>query len=796
MSSLRIYKTNLDPTRNMVVENISEYLASCQEVYVDNNFQFIRPALQQTIKINASMFYNDISLIKIANFLSITEKATDNANAEVVTYYYFIMNAEWLADGTCRLTIALDTLNTWWNDITTNLNDRTHVTRQHKDRFVKHAQNTQNLEYSFDGSFVQYTPSAYDVYVTLQDNAWVGASSASINTMTNNRSDLTGTYQRLNEVFDSDTGEYSFTLRYYGSINSNSKITISGKIRVSFPDVYLRVIDKFSEGLQPVVFGENKGTVEQDNSWYLVYLENKLEACPKTAVRIKVPGKQTYEKTDFTVNHYYYIVPDYTDSDYVYCTITTNTGSQYQAWTRGDLRNIIRFQCTSSGFRIQSGQRMKNAAVPDVAFGITWEECTSLTINAEDSVRLFDGTVATNNINTIYSLPQITKTVASSNQDIYSIDSLDRTDSKLVKIIELPYAPFAGNVADGWSYDSATHMLQANFNINLQSQIEAEFNPFQDLKVDLSNISDRDSHDANNESKLYHSDFYQPKFVYDSFSKTFALERTNADLSATILPLKINFKATNTINSRFLFDFTQYNTDGNALEDYENILVVNRNNELPIYNQAYFDYLRTGYNYDVKARNAQIGSAVGSAAVSLAGSAASIGIAATIGGSSGSVAGPIGMAVGAAVGLIGAIISISTQAQLQANSIQQKEAQYANQAMSVRGSDDVDLLNYYSGNKAKMMLYKPSNQMYEAIYNLLRLTGYACDDYTTPVFNSRIWYNYVQCEPVFSDENNTVYNNFLDDIKARFQVGVTVFHERNNYWDLEQDRENYERQLF
>jgi len=113
MSSLRIYKTNLDPTRNMVVENISEYLASCQEVYADNNFQFIKPALQQTIKINSSMFYNDISLIKIANFLSITEKATDNANAEAVTYYYFIMNAEWLADGTCRLTIALDTLNTW-----------------------------------------------------------------------------------------------------------------------------------------------------------------------------------------------------------------------------------------------------------------------------------------------------------------------------------------------------------------------------------------------------------------------------------------------------------------------------------------------------------------------------------------------------------------------------------------------------------------------------------------------------------------------------------------------------------
>ena len=238
MSSLRIYKTNLDPTRNMVLDNISEYLASCQEVYADDNYQLIKPALQQTIKINSSMLYNDISLIKIANFLSITEKATNNAGAEAVTYYYFIMNAEWLADGTCRLTIALDTLNTWWNDITNNLNDKTHITRQHRDRFVKHAQNTQNLEYSFDGSFVQYTPSTYDVYVTLQDNAWVGATSASINTMTNNRSDLTGTFQRLNEVFDSNTGEYSFTLRYYDNVKYSemSKImdTSEGALKASY----------------------------------------------------------------------------------------------------------------------------------------------------------------------------------------------------------------------------------------------------------------------------------------------------------------------------------------------------------------------------------------------------------------------------------------------------------------------------------------------------------------------------------------------------------------------------------
>ena len=818
MAILKIYKTNLDPTRNMVIENIEDYLSTQTQTYVDNNFQFVRPSLQQTIKVDIKGNYDlegnlNLALIKEGNFIAITEKANnDQNNTETVTYYYFIMGAEWVADYTVRLTIALDTLNTWWTDITANMTERTHITREHKDRFGKKSQEFLQLEYDYKGYFTPYTPNSYNMTVELQDDAWIGASQAELVTMNTNRSDLTGTFTRLNETFNSNTGTYSFTLRYVGSINDNIYLTIRGDIQFGFPQFYYRVIDKFSEGLQPVTFGENKGEIEGDNNnWYLIYGAPKdgqgvvdkayMRMCPKYPVNVYVPGHSTITPgtAPLTDNGYYYIVPEYSQG--VYCKLVTSNGTEYYviAAVGGSKRTVIQLEIINSSLRIRTGTRFKNQAGGTIYWDTSWETCSSIEVTNTSQVTFYYLDRNSSNIDTVLNGGQRTLSITGGNYQISSIDTIKRYASSLVKIIELPYSVIKSNgVTKEWSAvtEGGYTYLETTASTQLESYITSTYNPLNDLTVDLSNISDNDENNIVNESKLYHSDFYQPKFVYDSFTKTFALERQNINREALYAPFRINFKATNTINSRFLFDFTKYDTNGQALEDYENILVVNRNNELPLYNDEYLNYLRSGYNYDIKAKNTQTGAAVGGAALSLAGSAASIGLAVAAGAGSGSSAGPIGMGIGAAVGVIGAIISITSQAQLQANSIQQKEAQYANQAMSVRGSDDVDLLNYYSNNKAKMMLYKPSEQMTNAIYNMLRLSGYACDEYQVPEFDTRIWYNFVQCEPVFSETNNKIYQNFLDEIKNRFQLGVTVFHKRNNSWNLTQEKENYETFLF
>ena len=42
-----------------------------------------------------------------------------------------------------------------------------------------------------------------------------------------------------------------------------------------------------------------------------------------------------------------------------------------------------------------------------------------------------------------------------------------------------------------------------------------------------------------------------------------------------------------------------------SLEDYDNIVAVARNNEEVLYSSQYLNYVRTGYNYDVKAKQRQ-----------------------------------------------------------------------------------------------------------------------------------------------------------------------------------------------
>ena len=78
------------------------------------------------------------------------------------------------------------------------------------------------------------------------------------------------------------------------------------------------------------------------------------------------------------------------------------------------------------------------------------------------------------------------------------------------------------------------------------------------------------------------------------------------------------------------------------------------------------------------------------------------------------------------------------------------------------------------------------------LFRSFRLTGYGCDEYQIPNFASRLYYNFVQCDPDIEESSWTGSKQFLDDIKARFKAGVTVFHRVNNSYDFEQDKENFE----
>ena len=206
-----------------------------------------------------------------------------------------------------------------------------------------------------------------------------------------------------------------------------------------------------------------------------------------------------------------------------------------------------------------------------------------------------------------------------------TLNEVDKTDSRIVKIIKLPYAPCNITYNNGvytfpseWKYEAGYMRLNdTSLSTEFENNIGRIYFPelFHTETAQPTQLKNFDR-----ESKLYHSDFYNFKLVYDSFVREIALERidtsefsksTTWDMGSTFVSLK--FKHTNTINSKFAFkidystwDEAHYFAQYNQSFDYEDYLLISRNNEETIFSNDYLNYIRTGYNYDKKAKLDQI----------------------------------------------------------------------------------------------------------------------------------------------------------------------------------------------
>lgn len=388
-----------------------------------------------------------------------------------------------------------------------------------------------------------------------------------------------------------------------------------------------------------------------------------------------------------------------------------------------------------------------------------------------------------------------------------TLNEVDKTDSRIVKIIKLPYAPCNVTYNNGvytfpseWKYEAGYMKLNdTSLSTEFENDIGRIYFPelFHTETAQPTQLKNFDR-----ESKLYHSDFYNFKLVYDSFVREIALERidtsefskaTTWDMASTFVSLK--FKPTNTINSKFAFkidystwDEAHYFAQYNQSFDYEDYLLISRNNEETIFSNDYLNYIRTGYNYDKKAKEQQSNQNFLLAGVQLAAGVASF--AAT------SITGGISAAAGISL-VSGAITTLSSAAYNKSqneNSMQNKLANLAAQSTAVMGSDDVDLLSYYNGNRLEIKKYDTISQQKEALYKLFFYCGYAHNVIAKPNIRSRYWFNFIQCKPVFNEEGATPYNDYLDDVKSRYQAGVTVYHHHYDTirWDWEQKYENWE----
>ena len=765
-SKVKIYQTVLTPARNALVDDLEAYLNSLTPTFTDLTFQYIKLGLDINIKV--PMPQGVISGHSLGNYVRIEQ---DNK-----VWYYFIMNTDWKSTNAVELKLSVDSINTFRNDLT--FTDKTLVGREHGDRIIRQPgggyfirtidkvseQIPANKQVYWEGQSINQARLTYDWYLIYKTR-----NNLSPDNPSNPIDCFLCANQKIKIANESTVTSKTYTYAdfndgvyyYFNDLDNNTGI-VNGHTIGSKVTVVTNI--KYSGGTQTNV---------------------KAQRTLRGIVLYR-SGTKLYYAYQFDNNIAYW--DTYTDEFHVILSTIGPTN-----FSTPEVSNLPgKPMHTINSITITKGNFFRYSSVyypiPEQAY-----------INATQTMAAYIGQTA------VYT-------------DTYA--NIDKTDSRIVKIIKLPYAPCNITYSNGiyvfpsqWTYTNGYMKLN-------DASLSTEFLNERIGRVNLPELYVREPatysptalKNINYESKLYHSDFYDFKLVYDSFVRDIKLENFETDMfdpsyvwKPNLTTLDIDFKPTNTINSKFAFRIETYLSDpsGNydfadykTTSDYEKYLLVSRNNEETIFSNDYLNYIRSGYNYDKKSKQEQSTKSWLLGGVQLAAGVATLAVGAAASGFT------VGVSAAASIALVsGAISTFASNAYTQASnerSMQSKLASLAAQSSGVAGSDDVDLLSYYNENRLQIIKYKTEELQQQALYNLFFYCGYKRDQMKIPDTNSRYWFNFVQCKPVFTEEGVTPYNDYIADVKSRYESGVTIYHHHpfGTQWDWQQQYENWENSVF
>lgn len=696
-SQIALYKTNITPERNCKVDDLGYYLISCESEII-SDFQYKTIKLDDTIKLNMSQ--NNTPNFPY-NYLAVKR---DN---ETKIYYYFIINSNWRSENTIELQISLDTINTFWDELSWTA--KTNITRQHKDRFLQKARDT----------------SGTTRFQRIIDDYDEGIASAKFLT----------SEKKMN---DNNKPDINWYLIYKSNPDANTAL-----------DCLLCVDGDFT--IPVLMNGLNPAALSLNSTYYIDGADGDVEYTTRNGIATTIGLKQTYKAL--------YINKD-------------STGTVKVIGVADDEKNNKELDSFDDYFDVGT-RRLHNSSA------------NLRTIPRQNTTPAF---LSYDNLINDYEVLDINYI---GQNKVRQFKDVDRTDTKLVKIIKMPYAPFETLDEFQWRVVFDFNKLPFLRLSELDSEFLTQINQdtFSELQRTLTNeyIDSKPAHDITMESKLYNSNFYGVRYYYDNFEKEFLLERYKPKSTNTSnIYATIKFKQSNNISSNSLFDFELTNATYNEPSVYSRYMMVNRSQELAIYNNDYLNYIRNGYNYDKKLKTSQNQANWVGFTLSTIGATASFVSSIWTGGAG--VAAGISFATSAVASLTNTIV---TQQQSEA-SLAQKLEDEQRKASSVSNMDDTNLLAYYNGNRLISTREQCTEAMKKAIYNLFRLTGYRCNDYQIPSFNTREFYNFIQCKAVFDESGWKYGQDFLNDIKSRFETGITVYHKVNNDYDWNQEKENFE----
>ena len=772
------YNTGIRPEKNAAIEGITTFLSTKQSVTIPLN-RFIQHDTSLSIKIDSNLLTDKYTGNVLNPFRNGKPDYCGIINDQDSAYvYYYVMNKDWTATRTVTLELAIDSLTSFQN--AWEFTDKTVVTREHKDRFI-------------------------NKQVTI--------------------------------------GAFTYLPR---------KLYLDG------------------DNIQPALYNKEEDYIEDyeaPGDWYLMYIANNtsgavegkdypIDAYLVSGSNISV-GSYTYRLTVSSLDAskvYYFggsVIGSFAADDYA----VLPDGSKLT------LDGIYFLKKPQSGnWQLSKALGNGNSKyITSFADHLDFSSIKNLIIAPVDCLlsTLAQMPTSINNSKTGTKAP--VKTASSGSVD--GIETVDRTDTRILSILKLPYAP--GDIvineeteefqlpaeiekvsAITWQNQKSNSYLKIKSNYLSAFEKDIIFpKGFLDYAfMKKSEITDVRKLEA--ESALYRSDYFQFRFVYDSFSYPLQYELLDENYLKTVYntqgPLTIKMVTTSTMNSRFLFDF---NNNGKGYvydykdQDYPYIMNVARNNNVATYNSDYINYIRNGYNYDVKAKNASVlnaGLGIGASAVSTglqlfglggtvrslskAAAAAkegiefetwaqkSMGNASTAGITAGNIAEykaqleetqnklrtSTTLALGQAYTGVTGIINGVQQIQLTEANFQQKQHAIKQASVSVSGSDDIDLLSYYSKNRMKVERWECSDRMKKALGDLYYYQGYSTQEQKIPTHNNRKWFDFLQCQADIKNTKN-LDQKFIDNIKDRLSIGVTYYHNVNGQWDLEQTKGNNEK---
>ena len=612
---------------------------------------------------------------------------------------------------------------------------------------------------------------------------------------------------------------------YIKQTKNFKQVKIKRRHKDRFSQYGSRIFDKVDEGFGDVSVAELSRSDISSRSSYIIYSQPTTTANESVINSTALIRRMWCPKTQTTnvYNQYKYSF----DKDVLYDSSGTikwtpsksriflfNNGTNYGVTVRVDKRDSKEkvFYADAVMFYLGGYNDPQSLRIVITLFSFDRYKYTVLKQYAvdgyecnktdPDNISVYFGSTygrVDNDINSIASLPDLSignvyykyelaagteTSVASSLISVTSepLTNYNLSDSQLKQVVEIPFIPNTDDLV--YVGDNELVFKDAIDSTSLSSQ--KVYVPEEWRQVTLP--TETTTKNINYETKLYGSQCRSYYLAYDNntlvLQPEYRDDQENYMLLKTIVPLNMSNNLAFNIN---------YFTNR---KPYDNWLICGRNNNVTIYSNEYLNYIRTGYNYDVKNKQQQsiknwvsFGVGIASGGASIAGGLASKTTGLGLGGYL------LGSAVGSSLGTISSLTNNILAEQANEQALEQKKQQAMNASTNVSGSDDLVLFKQYSGNYIKFIATIPEEGIQQVQYQLFYEFGYA--DNTAydvmPEYRTRGYFNYVQADIGHALPDDYIPTEHINEVVDAFKNGITFEWHGTRGWKLDNEQyENYE----